>query len=43
MDQSGGPTLQLLILLFLTNMLIILLINLLVSLIYKMSDKGGKH
>lgn len=43
MDQSGGPALQLLILLFLTNLLIILLINPLVSLIYKMSDKGGKH
>ena len=48
LDQSVGPTLQILITLFLTNTLIILLINPLVShliqvvnLVYEMLDKGG--
>ena len=48
LDQSVGPTLQILIILFLTNTLIILLINPLVShliqvvnLVYEMLDKGG--
>lgn len=48
LDQSVGPTLQILIILFLTNTLIILLINPLVShliqvvnLVHEMLDKGG--